>query len=166
MPVHGLCVCHPPACCHKLTVALKQNPLMFCDDTNSVFCCTSYREQVSYSIRDVPHIFQVAWAPLALYQYLDINATRPTSQYRSFICQRYIDWSLKPCTLQSTACLQSCDAMHQICIPTYPQVSCCLLLLPKMLNLWYRPLTMYPCYLSPLIYSFELSVSDSSFSDG
>ena len=31
-----------------------------------------------------------------LYQHIDISTARPTSQYRSFICQRYIDWNRKP----------------------------------------------------------------------
>jgi hypothetical protein len=36
----------------------------------------------------------------------------------------------------------------------------------NMLNLWYCPVTMSPCYLSPMIYSCQLSVSDNSFTDG
>jgi len=70
-----------------------------------------------------------------------------------------------PCALQSTAYWKSSGAMHKNRIPTYPQVSCYPLLLSKTLNLRYRPLTMYPCYLSPLIYSCQLSISDNSFSD-
>ena len=67
--------------------------------------------------------------------------------------------------VESTACSQSCGAMNQNRIPTYPQVSCYSLLLLKMLNLWHCPLTS-PCCLSQLIYSCQLSVSDSSYSDG
>lgn len=46
--------------------------------------------------------------------------------------------------------------MHQNRIPTYPNVSCYLLLLPKKPNLWYRPLTMGPCLPSSLIYYYQL----------
>ena len=48
------------------------------------------------NIGNVPHVFQVAMAPLALYQHLKINMTRPRNQNSSLICQRYIDWSRKP----------------------------------------------------------------------
>ena len=73
---------------------------------------------MSSNIGDVPHVFQAAGAPLGLYQHLDINTTRPTSQYRSFICQRYLDWSQQTsCTLKSTSCSHSCGVMHQNCIP-------------------------------------------------
>ena len=44
--VHGVCVRHPPVFCHKLTVALKHNPLTFYDNTNSMFCRTPYRKRV------------------------------------------------------------------------------------------------------------------------
>jgi len=44
----------------------------------------------------IPHVFQVAMTPLALYEHLNINTTRLRSQNSSLICQRYIDWSRKP----------------------------------------------------------------------
>ena len=66
--VHGVCVCHPPACYLELTVALKHNPLRFYDDSNSMFCRTPYRE-VSSHIGNIPHVFQTSGAPLPLPAY-------------------------------------------------------------------------------------------------
>jgi len=123
-----------------------------------MFCHTPYRVQVSSNIGDVPHIFQVARAPLALYQHLNINMTRPTSQYCSFICQWYFNESQKPIIRCNVLLVCSRGVIHQNYMPTYPQVSCYSLSLPKMLKLWYRPLKMSPCYLLSLIYSCQLSV--------
>lgn len=59
---------------------------------------------------DVPHVFQVATAALGLYYHLNINETRPTSQYRYFIFQWYIDYSRKP--IYITHSQSWCDALE------------------------------------------------------
>jgi len=115
---------------------------------------------------DISHVFQVTTTPLALYEHLNINITRPRSQNTSLICQRYIDWSRNP-------------IVHYKVLPVHNHMVRCTgithspirksrysLLLPKTLNLWYCPLMMSPCCPSPLIYSCHLSISDNSFSDG
>lgn len=77
--IHGVCIRHPPACCHELTVALKQ-PVDILWRHYFMFSHTLYPEQVSSNIGDIPHVFQVVRAPLVLYQHLDINSTKLTSQ--------------------------------------------------------------------------------------
>jgi len=166
MQVHGICVRHPPACCHELIVTLQHNLLMFYDDTNSVLGHALYQEQVFTNIGDAPHVFQepghhlpstsistltrpdpqASIIPLSAHDIL----TRAKRQfYIAMYCLFTVMWCNAP---ESHAHLSTSFMLFT--------------LTAENLNLWYHPLTMSPCYLSSLIFSSQLSVSNNSFSDG
>jgi len=139
---------------------------MFYDDTNSIFWSNPHREQVSPNIGDVQHIFQVARAPLPLYHHLNINMTRPTSQYCSFICQQYIHLSWKPLVYYNALLIRS--HVVQSNRTAYPFIWKSHAIHTYCRKCWTSGIVQWRCThaMSLLIYSCQLSVSDNSFSDG